>query len=131
MPRVSGEGRLKRGIDMGKVKRNHILIGWNERTGDFEYDIGNGVRLSDLAMFSLHLQKMALGKAKSRRTSQDTERVAQFFEEHPFQPHSEVKISEYLDMNMDILKKSLKQLVREGMIEKGEVGWRVCLKGGL
>ena len=42
------------------VESNHIKIGWNKKTGRFEYELGVGIRLSDLAMFSLYLQEMAL-----------------------------------------------------------------------
>ncbi|MHA1285871.1 MAG: hypothetical protein ACTSPB_00580 [Candidatus Thorarchaeota archaeon] len=45
-----------------------VIVGWNDE-GKFEYELGKDVRLNDLAMFSLHLGRMALGLSPNLRTS--------------------------------------------------------------
>jgi len=45
-----------------------VLVGWDDE-GKFEYSLGKDVRLNDLAMFSLHLGRMALGLSPTLRKS--------------------------------------------------------------
>ena len=42
-----------------KVAKRKVYMGWNVN-GKFECECGDGVRLNDLAMFSIYLQQMAL-----------------------------------------------------------------------